>query len=109
MADALQTLIDKQALHELVLRYCRACDRRDFVLLRSLYHDDAIDDHGAMFCGSADEFLVWLPPLLVMVTLAAPAATPAGIWNVNSPGETNAMGAAQDLLAESTIVTELPK
>jgi hypothetical protein len=46
MAKQLQTLIDKQALHELVLRYCRACDRRDFALLRSLYHDEAIDDHG---------------------------------------------------------------
>lgn len=64
MADSLQTLIDKQALHELVLTYCRACDRRDFVLLRSLYHDDALDDHGSMFRGSADEFLAWLPPVL---------------------------------------------
>lgn len=64
MADSLQTLIDKQALHELVLTYCRACDRRDFVLLRSLYHDDAFDDHGSMFRGSADEYLAWLPPVL---------------------------------------------
>jgi len=64
MGDALQALIDKQALQELVLKYCRACDRRDFKLLRSLYHDDAIDDHGAMFCGSADEYLAWLPGVL---------------------------------------------
>jgi hypothetical protein len=65
MADALQALLDKQALHELVLRYCRACDRRDYPLLRSLYHDDAVDDHGRMFCGSADEFVAWLPQVLV--------------------------------------------
>ena len=64
MAEQLQTLIDKQALHELVLTYCRACDRRDFLLLRSLYHDEAIDDHGSMFRGSADEYLAWLPPVL---------------------------------------------
>lgn len=64
MGDTLQTLIDKQALAELVLTYCRAIDRRDFPLLRSLYHDDAVDDHGAMFCGSADEYLAWLPPVL---------------------------------------------
>ena len=64
MGEALQGLIDKQALHELALKYCRACDRRDFALLRSLYHDDAIDDHGAMFCGSADEYLAWLPGVL---------------------------------------------
>jgi hypothetical protein len=64
MSDTLQSLIDKQALAELVLTYCRAVDRRDFALLRSLYHDDAVDDHGAMFCGSADEYLAWLPPVL---------------------------------------------
>ena len=64
MTEALQALIDKQALHELVLTYCRACDRRDFVLLRSLYHDDAVDDHGAMFRGSADEYVAWLPQVL---------------------------------------------
>jgi hypothetical protein len=64
MRDPLQQLIDKQALHELVLTYCRACDRRDFPLLRTLYHDDAIDDHGAMFCGSADAYVAWLPGVL---------------------------------------------
>ena len=64
MTDPVQEFIDKQSLHELVLRYCRACDRRDFPQLRALYHDDAIDDHGAMFCGSADEYLAWLPGVL---------------------------------------------
>jgi len=64
MNEPLQQLIDKQALHELVLRYCRACDRRDFVQLRALYHDDAIDDHGAMFRGTADEYLAWLPGVM---------------------------------------------
>jgi hypothetical protein len=64
VSEALQTLLDKQALHELALTYCRACDRRDYALLRSLYHDDAIDDHGAMFRGSADEYVAWLPTVL---------------------------------------------
>ena len=64
MAEPLQQLLDKQALHELVLRYCRACDRRDFVQLRALYHDDAVDDHGEMFRGSADEYLAWLPGVM---------------------------------------------
>ena len=64
MGDTLQSLIDKQALAELVHTYCRACDRRDFALLRTLYHDDAIDDHGTMFRGSADEFLAWLPSVM---------------------------------------------
>jgi hypothetical protein len=64
MGEPLQQLIDKQALQELVLRYCRACDRRDFVQLRALYHDDAIDDHGEMFHGTADEYLAWLPGVM---------------------------------------------
>jgi len=64
VADSVRELSDKQALLELVLTYCRACDRRDFALLRSLYHDDAIDDHGAMFRGSPDEYVAWLPGVL---------------------------------------------
>jgi hypothetical protein len=64
VGDTLQTLIDKQALVELVYGYCRACDRRDFALVRTLYHDDAIDDHGAMFRGTADEYVAWLPGVM---------------------------------------------
>ena len=64
MSDSLQTLLDKQSLHELVLNYCRACDRRDYALVRDLYHDDAVDDHGDMFRGSADEYAAWLPTVL---------------------------------------------
>lgn len=54
-------LLDQVALRDLVMRYCRGCDRRDWALVRSLYHDDAIDDHGAMFSGGPDEFVAWLP------------------------------------------------
>ena len=54
-------LLDRVALQDLVARYCRGCDRRDFALVRTLYHDDAVDDHGAMFKGSPDEFVAWLP------------------------------------------------
>lgn len=64
ISDELQAVIDKAVLHELVQRYCRACDRRDFALLRSLYHDDAIDDHGKLFCGSAQEYVEWLPSMV---------------------------------------------
>ena len=46
------------------MRYCRGIDRRDFALVRSLYHDDAIDDHGAMFCGGPDDFVRWLPDMM---------------------------------------------
>jgi hypothetical protein len=56
-----QALLDQIALRDLVMLYCRGCDRRDFALVRSLYHDDAIDDHGVMFKGSPDAFVEWLP------------------------------------------------
>ena len=55
---------DRAQLADLVARYCRAVDRRDFALVRSLYHDDAVDRHGSMFEGTADEFVAWLPQMM---------------------------------------------
>ena len=54
--SAIQELLDKQALNELVVRWCRAIDRCDEELLRSTYHDDAIDEHGP-FVGSGAAFV----------------------------------------------------
>jgi SnoaL-like domain len=53
----LQDMLDEFALHKLVHGYCRAVDRGDVARLRSLYHDDAADDHGAFSSGAADDFL----------------------------------------------------
>ena len=63
MSDLLSVMLDKLTLHELVLTYCRAVDRRDYALLETLYHPDAIDDHGGMFCGSAAAYIAWLPTI----------------------------------------------
>ena len=43
----LRELVDKQRLYELEARYCRAVDRADEELLRSCFHPEAIDEHGA--------------------------------------------------------------
>ena len=50
-----QTLLDKQEIYEVLCRYCRAIDRHDEDLMRSVYHPDALDHHG-MFDGKASDF-----------------------------------------------------
>lgn len=57
-------MLDRLALHDLVMRYCRGVDWRDWGLIRSLYWDDAIDRHGAMFEGGPDALVAWLPTIV---------------------------------------------
>jgi hypothetical protein len=59
-AGCVNEMLDKFALQQLVWTYAHAVDRRDFGLLRSLYHDDGFDDHGAHFSGNPDDFVIWL-------------------------------------------------
>src|SRR5882757_7393362 len=51
-------LIDRQAILDCMRRYCRGVDRRDDEIIRSVYHEDAIDDHGA-FLGDREAFIEW--------------------------------------------------
>jgi SnoaL-like domain len=53
----LRDLLDKQAIHEVMLRYCRGIDHRDDDLVRSTYHPDAFDDHGS-FVGGIEDLIV---------------------------------------------------
>ena len=53
----LQALLDKQAIHELLVRYTRGIDRADVDLLRSCYHEDATEDHAGVFVGRAMDYI----------------------------------------------------
>lgn len=63
-AQTLEELRAREQIRELVLAYCRAIDRKDFVLLRKLYHEGAGDEHGLNPSGTADEFFERLPGLM---------------------------------------------
>jgi hypothetical protein len=45
-ADVLQDMADRQAITDLIHRYCRSVDRLDVPLGRSIWHEDAIADYG---------------------------------------------------------------
>lgn len=59
----LHALLDKQAIHEVLMRYSRAVDRFDAELLRSTYWPDAWDDHG-LFSGLRDDLVDWVIPFM---------------------------------------------
>jgi len=61
---ALQALIDKQAIYEKLALYSRAVDRNDVALLRTLYHDDATEDHGGTHEGPAADYIEAIAPAL---------------------------------------------
>lgn len=60
----LQALLDKTAITEVLVSYCRAVDRADLDLLRACYHDDATEDHGGTFLGSARDYVDGIAAIL---------------------------------------------
>jgi hypothetical protein len=54
---------DRAAIRELVCRYCRGIDRLDMDLVRSCYHDGAIDHHTG-FDGTIEDYVAWVEPKL---------------------------------------------
>jgi hypothetical protein len=59
---AVAELMDRQAIHDCLMNYSRAVDRLDRELLLSVYHEDAIDDHG-VFVGGPVAFADWVIPM----------------------------------------------
>ncbi len=64
MSLSVEDLLARQEIADVIFRYARGIDRLDFDLVRSCYHPDAYDDHGA-FKGDVDAFITaaegWLP------------------------------------------------
>ncbi|HEY8123118.1 MAG TPA: nuclear transport factor 2 family protein [Myxococcota bacterium] len=59
----LTSLLARDEIHSVLLRYFRGIDRLDLELVRSCYHADAHDSHGG-FSGTRDEFVAWVTKLL---------------------------------------------
>ncbi|MCO5397802.1 nuclear transport factor 2 family protein [Ralstonia soli] len=55
----LQRLADQLAIQDLMARYARHVDRRQWTALREIYHPDATDDHGG-YVGPIDGFIEWV-------------------------------------------------
>lgn len=65
MADTIHTVVAEHAIRRVMTLYCRAADRRDHALMRSILHDDAFLDLGH-FRGGADQFIAYaaaFPPV----------------------------------------------
>ena len=58
LAAEVRKLSDRAEIRDCIERYARGMDRRDRDLLRSAYHDGAIDDHVG-FVGPVDDFIDW--------------------------------------------------
>ena len=53
-----QYLLDRQAILDCVNRYARGLDRHDEAILLSVYHENAVDEHGP-FTGNREDFIKW--------------------------------------------------
>lgn len=55
----IQQLQDRAEIQDLIYKWCRAVDRCDWELARSLFYPDCIDNHG-LFRGDRDQLIAWL-------------------------------------------------
>lgn len=103
----IRELAARECLRQLVLAYSRACDRRDFALLRSLYHDDALEEHGEIFTGSADEYVAWVEGALANWSATAHYVTNT-LFEINgdqAEGETYKINYHRTLDGRQEIIT----
>lgn len=74
---SVEQLVARAEIHDVLMRYCRAVDRGDIDLLRSVYHDDATDEHGS-FHGLGIDFA----PRIVEIMDAVPLVGQHHITNI---------------------------
>ena len=60
VAPDVATLAAKQAITEVLNRYCRAMDRMDRDLAIDCYHPDGVDQHSNLFTGSREGWAAWV-------------------------------------------------
>jgi ketosteroid isomerase-like protein len=65
LQQAVQELLDKQSITEVLARFMRACDRGDPAALRACFHPDAIEDHGGTYLGPASDWVDSIEAVLV--------------------------------------------
>ena len=58
MDEKLQYLLDRLEIQDVVNRYARGLDRHDDDVLRSVFHEDAVDNHGP-WVGGREAFVAW--------------------------------------------------
>ena len=58
LQDRIARLEARAEIRDCIERYARGMDRRDREILRSAYHDGAVDDHVG-FVGEVDDFIDW--------------------------------------------------
>ncbi|HEX4219153.1 MAG TPA: nuclear transport factor 2 family protein [Acidimicrobiales bacterium] len=58
--STVETLLAKQAISEVLYRYCRGLDRMDRALALSVWHEGSTVDYGPIFTGSGAEFVDWV-------------------------------------------------
>lgn len=63
-AAKLDYLYSAQQIRDLLGVYCRAQDRCDLDLILSVFHEDAVDDHGGLFEGSIRDFFGFVIDIL---------------------------------------------
>lgn len=82
LEQRLTALADRAEIENLLGIYCRAIDRLDMELLKTVYHPDAIDDHGAIVA-NAHDFAEQIIPILRQVCIYSQHAITHAVIDVD--------------------------